>query len=66
MVIQMVFGNGQEEKESRIYRDVVKNTQIAQYREGFYSRQLDFQWGFLYQLKGKDKIVLGQFGASNG
>ena len=66
MVIQMVFGNGTEEKENRIYRDIIKNTQLAQYREGFYSRQFDFQWGRLYQLKGKTKTVIGHFGVFNG
>ena len=66
MVIQMVFGNKDLEEKKLLYRNVVKNTQIAQYREGFHANASTYNWGEMYQLKGKNKILIGRFGQRNG
>lgn len=66
MVIQMVFGNKDSEEKKLLYRNVIKNTQIAKYREGFYANQSQYACGEMYHLKGNTKIIIGRFGQRNG
>lgn len=64
MTIKMIFGNEglDHPSYSRIYRNVVKNTSLAQYTEGFYAQRENYRWGALIQLKGKQRIILRTFG----
>lgn len=61
MVIQTQIHDGLSVK-TRTYRDVIRNVNLAQYREGFMAQQAYSKWGVMTQLKGKQRIVLARFG----
>lgn len=64
MTIQTQFGDGTKDEliYSTIYRNVIKNVNLMSYIEGFYAQREQYRWGKLYQLKGKEKILLRTFG----
>jgi len=61
MVIQTRIHDGLGVR-TRTYRDIVKGVNLAQLREGFYAQEMSCKWGEMVQLKGKQRIVIGQFG----
>lgn len=62
MTIQIQYGKDNILIYNRIYRNVIKNVNFTQYVEGFFAQQDLYRWGRLYQLKGKEKILLRSFG----
>lgn len=46
---------------SWIDRDVIKNKHLAERREGFYALRESFRSGRLYQLNGKERILIAKF-----
>lgn len=60
MVIQVSINDGRETKTS-IYRNVVRNKHLAEFRESFYANREWARWGVMKQLKGADRILLAQF-----
>lgn len=61
MVIQITYGTPNK-TDSKIYRDVVKGKNLAQYVESFYANRDFYQWGTMVQFKGKEIIKLHSFG----
>ena len=45
-----------------VYRGVVKGKNYSDYLVGFYAQQDTNKWGIMYQLKGKERIILAHFG----
>lgn len=61
MVVQTRIHDGTR-VNTRTYRNIVKNINLAQFREGFYAQEEHSRWGVMTQLKGKERIVLARFG----
>jgi len=61
MTIQTKMFDGQR-VNTRTYRNVIENVDLAQYIEGFYAQRESNQWGVLIQLKGKERILRRSFG----
>lgn len=61
MVIQTRINDGLK-TQTRTYRNVIKNVNLAQFREGFYAQENSNRWGVMIQLKGQQRIVLARFG----
>ena len=61
MTIQSILDDGYKERQT-ILRKVYKGKSYAQVVENFYSFKNCMRSGKLYQLKGKEKILLHSFG----
>lgn len=61
MTIQTILDDGTGTRTTT-YRNVFKSVNLAQYREGFEAQAEHCKWGVLYQLKGKERILLARFG----
>lgn len=57
----MIFHTGYK-TERKLYRDVIKNKNLADYRAGFYARRNDCKSGAMWHLKGNNRILLAAFG----
>lgn len=64
MVVQMIIDTGIA-TITRTYRDIIKGVNLAQMREGFYAQEQSAKSGQMYQLKGKERILVAQFGIAN-
>lgn len=64
MVIQTHINDGISVK-TKTYRNVIKGVNLAQFREGFYAQKVYSRWGQMFQLKGKQRILLASFGLPN-
>lgn len=62
MTIRVRLNDGAKTRE-QIYRKVYKGKSYAQLVENFYSFKNDMKWGYMEQLKGKDRIGLHSFGS---
>lgn len=61
MVVQTKINDGIATK-TRVYRNVIKGVNLAQFREGFFAQEEHSRWGIMVQLKGHDRIILARFG----
>jgi hypothetical protein len=61
MVIQTKINDGIATK-TRVYRNVIKGVNLAQFREGFFAQEEHSRWGIMVQLKGQHRIILARFG----
>lgn len=61
MVVQTKVHDGISVK-TRTYRNIIKNLNLAELREGFYAQEEHSRWGVMIQLKGQHRIVLARFG----
>lgn len=61
MTIRVRLNDGFKTR-TQIYRKVYKGRSYAQLIENFYSFKNDMKWGYMEQLKGKDRISLHTFG----
>lgn len=50
--------------KTRTWRNVYKTKGLAEVREGFFAQREHSRWGIMVQLKGKERIELGRFGAN--
>lgn len=60
MTIQISINDGRCTSTS-IYRNVIRNKSLAEFRESFYANREWARWGIMCQLKGKEEILLAQF-----
>lgn len=61
MVIQTKINDGISTK-TRVYRNIIKGVNLAEFREGFYAQEEHSRWGIMVQLKGPARILLARFG----
>lgn len=61
MTIRVRLDDGNKTRE-QIFRKVYKGRSFAQLVENFYSFKTEMKWGTFEQLKGKERIVLHEFG----
>ena len=61
MTIRVKLNDGTKTRE-QIFRKVYKGRSFAQLVENFYSFKTEMKWGSFEQLKGKERIVLHEFG----
>lgn len=64
MTVELLLSDGKQERR-KIFRKVYKGKSYAQIVENFYSFKNDMQWGKLFQLKGKERILLHSFETIN-
>ncbi len=62
MTIRVRLDDGNKTRE-QIFRKVYKGKSFAQLVENFYSFKTEMKWGTFEQLKGKERIVLHEFGS---
>lgn len=60
MTIRITVYDG--EKHEWLYRNIYKGVNLAEAREGFYALRNIYRWGVMVQLKGKQRILMGDFG----
>lgn len=65
MVVQTIIIDDKGKKVVRTHRDFNEQLGMAELREGFYAQQQSARSGEMYQLKGKERILMAQFGNTN-
>lgn len=62
MTVRIKLDDGTKTRE-QIFRKIYKGKSYAQLVENFYSFKNEMKWGSFEQLKGKERIVLHEFGS---